>query len=242
MTTSFADMRPQRIAFALLLGLSPQAAEAQAYQCQAPRTLPQVRPVTPDGPTRTSAIAGYTLAASWSPDWCKTHHDTTSMQCAKRYGRFGFILHGLWPEAARGPSPQWCGAPAPLPRPQDLRAHLCMTPSAPLLVHEWAKHGRCMTPSAPKYFKVGAILWRSLHWPDADQLSRKKGLTAGDFRDQFLTLNPGWPRAAIGLRLSRSGWLGEVRLCYGKDFRPTPCPASRQGPRDGAPMKIWRGL
>jgi len=33
-----------------------------------------------------------------------------------------------------------------------------------------------------------------------------------------------------------------MRLCYDKRFRPAPCSASRFGPADSAPVKIWRGL
>ena len=206
-----------------------------------PRTLDPVRPVTPDGPVRRSPVAGYTLAASWSPDWCKMSGDSTSLQCSKRYGRFGFVLHGLWPEAARGGAPQWCST-TPQPRPQTLSQHLCMTPSPSLLAHEWAKHGSCMAKTPATYFKVSAILWNSLRWPDADHLSRQKELTAGDFREAFLALNAGWRRDAIGIQLSRQGWLREVYLCYGKDFRPARCANRQFGPRDTTPMKIWRGL
>lgn len=232
-----------RIAALLLAGLAvlPGHALAQAYQCRIPRQIEPVRPIRPDGPVRRTPISGYTLAASWSPNYCKMQRDTRSMQCAKENGRFGFILHGLWPEASGGRSPQWC-ASQPSPAPQVLRYHLCMTPSPNLLAHEWAKHGSCMAKSPAQYFRVSAILWRSIQWPDADRLSRKRDLTAGDFRDDFVTANRGWPRKAIGLDVSRTGWLREVRLCYRKDFRPRPCDARQFGPADTASLKIWRGL
>ncbi|PNU01666.1 ribonuclease T2 family protein [Novosphingobium guangzhouense] len=223
------------------LALLPAQAWAQAYQCSVPRTIAPVRPLTPDGPVRRTTIAGYTLAASWSPDYCKTSGDARSMQCNPAHGRFGFILHGLWPEAARGPAPQWC-ATQPVPTPQILRENLCMTPSPGLLAHEWAKHGSCMVATPQKYFRVSAILWRSIHWPDADRLSRKKGLTVGHLREEFVAANPGWPHEAVGVEISRTGWLREVQLCYGKDFRPAHCPARQYGPADSAALKIWRGL
>ncbi|MFS0849102.1 ribonuclease T [Novosphingobium panipatense] len=230
-------------AAALLVALAgaPAPAPGQAYQCSLPRTVPPIGPVKPEGPARRTPISSYTLAASWSPNYCQTSGDTRSMQCNRDNGRFGFILHGLWPEAKRGPSPQWC-ATRPLPSPQQLREHLCMTPSATLLAREWAKHGSCMVASPQKYFRISAILWRSIRWPDADRLSRKKGLTVADLRDEFVAANPGWPRGAIGVQLSRTGWLREVRLCYGKDFRPRTCARRQQGAADAATMKIWRGL
>lgn len=228
-------------ALAALLALLPAPASAQAYQCMLPRTIAPVRPQVPDGPARQLPVAGYTLAASWSPDYCKTSGDTRSLQCSGAGGRFGFILHGLWPEAKGRPAPQWC-ARALAPSADLLRRHLCMTPSPRLLAHEWAKHGTCMAKRPETYFKVAAILWRSLHWPDADHLSRQEHLTVGDLRQAFVALNPGWRADAVGIDLSRTGWLRELRLCYGKDFRPRRCATAQLGPGDATPLKVWRGL
>lgn len=225
---------------ALALTLLPVPALAQAYQCSAPRTVEPLRPIVPDGPARRTAISGYTLAASWSPDYCKTSGDTASMQCSGRNGRFGFVLHGLWPES-RGTYPQWC-ATTPQPSPALLRQHLCMTPSARLLAHEWAKHGSCMARTPAQYFKVGAILWRSIEWPDADRLSRKRDLTVGDLRREFLLANPGWKAEQVGVKLGRTGWLKEVQLCYSTRFRPVRCDKRHFGAADNTPLKIWRGL
>lgn len=228
-------------ALAALLALLPAPAVAQAYQCAVPRTLAPVRPEAPDGLVRKPPVAGYTLAASWSPDYCKTSRETRTMQCSGAGGRFGFILHGLWPVAKGGPPPQWC-ARAPALSADVLRRHLCMTPSPGLMAHEWAKHGTCMTRRPETYFKVAAILWRSLRWPDADHLSRQENLTVGDLRQAFAALNPGWSAQGIGIELSRTGWLREVRLCYGRDFRPRRCARAQLGPGDATALKIWRGL
>ena len=221
--------------------LAPATALAQAYQCTVPPRISQPPEIRPDGPVRKLPIAGYTLAASWSPDYCKTRGKPGEMQCSGRNGRFGFILHGLWPEGARGTWPQWCSL-TPRPSARLLRQHLCMTPSARLLAREWAKHGSCMTKRPETYFKVSSILWRSIQWPDADYLSRKDGLTAGDLREAFVIANPDWSRDQIGIRTSNSGWLREVRLCYGRDFMPTRCDRKQLGARDAAPLKIWRGM
>jgi ribonuclease T2 len=224
---------------ALLLLAAPAAAQAQAYQCTVPGRIEPVPPPRPDGPVRRTPIGRYTLAVSWSPEYCRG--DTTTMQCSGANGRFGFVLHGLWPESRSGPPPQWC-ALTPRPSPQVLRANLCMTPVPWLLEHEWAKHGSCMSRTPERYFNTAAILWRSLSWPDADALSRSEGLTVGALRDAFVARNPGWRREMVGVSLSRSGWLRELRLCYNRDFRPSPCPRGNFGPPDSAALSIWRGL
>ena len=129
-----------------------------------------------------------------------------------------------------------------MPSPEVVRRNLCMTPSADLLAHEWAKHGTCMTKRPKTYFNVSAILWRSIRWPDADSLSRQKDLTVGDLRKAFLARNPDWKASYVGVEVSRTGWLRELRLCYGNDFMPKPCSKWQYGPPDAAGLKIWRGL
>lgn len=228
-------------AAALLVLVLPAPALAQAHQCTLPLRPEAVAPVQPDGPKRRTPIASYTLAGSWSPEYCRKPANRGSMQCSGANGRFGFVLHGLWPEAARGPSPQWC-ALSPRPSPDLIRRNLCMTPVPWLLAHEWAKHGSCMARRPETYYRVSAILWRSLAWPDADRLSRQPNLTAGDLRRAFVAANPDWRIGQVALLVSRTGWLREVHLCYGRDFLPRDCPRGKLGPKDDTPLKIWRGL
>jgi ribonuclease T2 len=61
-------------------------------------------------------------------------------------------------------------------------------------------------------------------------------------RTALVRANPGWRREQVGVLLSRNGWLRELRLCYGRNFMPAPCPRSGFGPPDSAALKIWRGL
>ncbi len=224
---------------AVLLLALPAPAFAQAYQCTPPARIEPSRPAKPDGPPRRVPIGRYTLAASWSPEYCR--RDTRSMQCSGRNGRFGFVLHGLWPEARRGPPPQWCSL-SPRPSPALIRRNLCMTPVPWLLEHEWAKHGSCMAKTPEGYYRVAGILWRSLHWPDADRLSRRPDLTVGDLRRAFVLANRDWKADQIGVVLNERGWLREIRLCYGRDFMPQSCPRGALGSPDSALLKIWRGL
>ena len=107
------------------MALSSVPALAQAYQCRVPVALAAPK-VTPDGPQRQSAVTGYTLSLSWSPEYCRGRESraTDHQQCSGRGGSFGMVVHGLWPEGARS-WPQWCAARTP-PRPQDIKAVLAM--------------------------------------------------------------------------------------------------------------------
>ena len=99
-----------------------------------------------------------------------------------------------------------------------------------------------MTQSPRTYYRVSAILYDGLRWPDFDRFSRKPDLTAGDVRDWFAAANRGWPPGAAGIKLNERGWLEELRLCYDRRFMPARCDRGRFGPADKAAVKIWRGL
>ena len=222
--------------------LSPAPGWAQAYQCQAPRNL-SVPTVAPDGPVRRVPITGYTLALSWSPEYCKSRKRSAgdAVQCSGRNGRFGLVVHGLWPEGRGAKWPQWCPAPRKLDV-AEARRNMCMMPSALMQAHEWAKHGACMTSRPATYFRITRILWNGLRLPDFDRLSKEDPLTAGTIRARFAAANSGWRPEAVGLLVNERGWLRELRLCYDKRYRPTPCDRRRFGPVDATAVKIWRGL
>lgn len=230
-----------RAALALALLASGAPLSAQAYQCRVPPSVsvPQVRP---DGPVRRTPVTGYTLALSWSPEFCKGRQarPADSLQCSRRNGRFGLVVHGLWPEG-RASWPQWCPTARKL-LPIEARRNLCMMPSPRMQATEWAKHGACMVRTPAGYFRVTRILFDSLRLPDLDRLSKEPDLTAGTIRRRFAAANPGWRADAVGVKLNGRGWLEELRLCYGRDFMPARCDRRRIGPADSAPVKIWRGL
>jgi ribonuclease T2 len=230
-------------AVAAILALVPGVASAQAYQCRMPQGPVSVPAVTRDGPVRQMPISGYTLALTWVPEYCRGRETRVAdrRECSGKSGRFGFAVHGLWPEGRGAAWPQWCPS-ARRARSRDIAANLCMTPSAALLAHEWAKHGACMASTPERYFRATRALWNSLRWPDFDRIARKRDLTAGEIRRAFAEANRAWDPEHIGLVVNERGWLEEMKLCYGRNFMPAKCDAIRFGPRDSAPVKIWRGL
>ncbi len=195
---------------------------------------------------RRTPIAGYTLALSWSREYCRSHQrePNAAYQCDGKIGEFGFIVHGLWPEG-RGPEyPRWCKKTDILPA-KLIAQNICMTPSPQLQQHAWAKHGTCMTRKPETYFGAARLLFAALQFPDMDRLSRQdkedEHLTVADFAKALVQMNPGLPEKAIVLETNRKGWLQEIRLCLNKKFRPTACPAHTKGARTTARLKIWRG-
>ncbi|RED15091.1 ribonuclease T2 family protein [Parasphingopyxis lamellibrachiae] len=237
-------MRPWLVALVLLA--MPAMLSAQARECRIPDRIAAPRAeAIPQGARRTGPITDYLLALSWSPEFCRTRGRVPGhrMQCGGiangGAGRFGFILHGLWPETNGPRWPQWCRPVSPLPR-RLVREHLCTTPSVQLLQHEWAKHGSCMTRDPGRYLRAGAILYRAVRYPDMDALSRRN-LTVGQFTRAFAAANRGVSADMLRVGVNDRGWLTEVRICLGRDFRPMRCGAARRGARSNLRLRIWRG-
>lgn len=236
-------MRYRAILAATLVVALPAAAEAQALQCSVPAAVPRPRPDLPSAsqPQRVLPIGGYTLAITWAPQYCRQNGDRDSarFQCGSG-NRFGFTLHGLWPDGIGKDWPQYCKA-TPLLQRAVIAAHLCATPSAQLMQHEWAKHGTCMAGYTPaRYFRQSTTLYRKLRYPDMDALSRQT-LTAGGLASAIAGANPGMTAAMMRITADRQGWLDEVWLCLDRAFAPARCPAHQGGLADGATVKIWRG-
>jgi len=132
----------------LLLAVVPAAAGAQAISCRVPDRLPASPP--PGGQARLLPIGGYTLALSWSPEYCRFRQQSSEdrFQCGDPTSRFGFVLHGLWPDGRGDLWPQYCRKGGAVPEPV-LRETLCVMPSVELQQHEWAKHGVCAFRTVP---------------------------------------------------------------------------------------------
>ncbi len=231
-----------KLGLALLLAGLPQQVLAQSASCRIPDRLPDAQVEYPPSATqrRVTSVTNYLLALSWSPEHCRSARNRTSSQCDGSAGRFGFVLHGLWPETDGPAYPQWC-APAPaLPR-AIIRENFCMTPSVDLLQHEWAKHGTCMTSDPQRYFKPARIMYNVMRYPDMDRMSRDRNLTVGTFRLNFARANPGIRPDMIQIVKTRENWLSEVRVCLARNFRPQRCPSYLRMSSDRSKLKIWRG-
>jgi ribonuclease T2 len=230
-----------RIAIAALaLTLSGQAL-AQGSSCIRPTRIPDVPIVVKpyDEKARIVEVRGYTLALSWSPQFCRSH--PADGQCDPEFGTFEFILHGLWPEGAGSAYPQWCSV-VPQPISVDVaRAQFCTQPSTKLMAHEWAKHGTCATRNPADYFAASRKLFENIRFPDMNALSRRS-IDVGGFKRLMSAANPRIMPSAMVISTDRKGdWLREVRICLTKAMLPEPCPRGRSGGApDGAPLRIWR--
>ena len=232
-----------RLLLAAAALLAPAVAQAQAYSCSVPGSVPRPRP---DGPTasqprRVLPIGGYTLAITWAPNYCRENASRGSarFQCGSG-NRFGWTLHGLWPDGQGKAWPQYC-RPAQIVPPRTVRANLCATPSAQLIQHEWAKHGTCMAGYTPdRYFGRATTFYRRLRYPDMDALSRRP-LTAGGLATAIARANTGLRPDMMRVTADRQAWLEEVWICLDKAFRYQRCPAHQGGLAATSRLRVWRG-
>lgn len=232
-------------ALTILVFLQPLPATAQAFQCRSGKALPAIpRVIQPrNEPTRIRPVTGYTLALSWSPEFCRTRKNSApdAMQCSGSHGDFGFILHGLWPET-RGPDyPQYCAPSAPPLTPKIARNNICMMPSLRLQNHEWLKHGSCMVKRPETYFRISAMLFGAVQFPDLERMSYRP-LTIGMVKSAMADANPGLGADMMTIKSNRRGWLEEIHICLGGNFRPVRCPAYKRRQKDETPVKLWRGM
>lgn len=226
---------------AMLAAAVPGVAQAQAYRCAVPATIVSPHADLPSAsqPKRLMPIGSHTLAITWAPQYCRDHAgDTASrFQCGAG-NRFGFTLHGLWPDGVGAEWPQYCARTAIVPR-KVIRETICATPSPQLIQHEWAKHGTCMKTTPAAYFRSSTGLFGTLRYPDMDALSRAP-LTAGAFARAVAKANRGLPAGAIRVT-GRQGWLDEVWLCLDQAYRYTRCRPDSGGLPANAALQIWRG-
>lgn len=214
-----------------LAALLSGTACAKKNACEVPAELP--RPMlegpTRDQPRRLLPIGGYTLALTWSPERCagRMSSPMDKLRCDGNFSKFGFTLHGLWPDGEGGQWPQYC-APARLVPDAVIREHLCSTPSPQLIQHEWEKHGTCMARTPAEYFGRSDALFKALRFPEMAEY-RGKRTSAPIFQQAFAKANEGMRADQLRLKVSRDGWLEEVMICLDRKLERTSCPATQRG-------------
>lgn len=215
MLTRIVVMLTALAAPANLLAQSPRAPWPSEYFNQKDRTN----------------IAGefdyYTLVVSWSPTHCLTaERGRDDAQCRRSDGlRYGFLLHGLWPQYEKG-YPERCrmrGRPF-VPDPVIDRM-LDVMPSKALIIHEYRTHGTCSGLHPAQYFALARRLFNRIqipkryHNPLEVQFVSPQELTADLLRE-----NPDLKPDMIAITCGTTGnRLRDVRICMTKDGRPRSC-------------------
>lgn len=165
----------------------------------------------------------YVLSLSWAPAFCALPGAAADNpeECATGRG-VGFIVHGLWPEAAAGKSPESCAGAKKVPKPVVgfvLRDML----TAGLVQHEWATHGVCTGLSPFDYFSSIVQARAAVQIPvQITSIEDQIRESPGQIEAQFAGANPSFPKAAFRTYCPK-GAFQEERICFDKNLKPQAC-------------------
>ncbi|WP_455929719.1 ribonuclease T2 family protein [Pseudomonas fluorescens] len=163
----------------------------------------------------------YVLSLSWSPTFCLTHPGNE--QCTGK--GYGFVLHGLWPQYAKGGWPASCDTQSRLSA-ADLAKGALIYPTPALLKHEWAKHGTCSGLDASSYLEASDTALATVQIPQQLQpFNVPNYMQAREIEDLFLQSNPAMGNHGMAV-ICKGKVLSEVRVCLSKELRFAGCPRS----------------
>lgn len=213
---------------------APTTAPTAVESCVLPTRLPapHMEAVSPDDVVADRPILFHMLAVTWMPETCRAGGDGQGDLACNSENRFGWTLHGLWPNSDGRPYPRYCRA-ATRVSDATIRAELCRTPSVDLVQHEWAAHGTCGWDTPEAYFAQSARMYDGLARPEP-----REGMTAGQLRDAFAAANPGLPRDGVYIATTDRVRLREVRICNDLSFNPRPCPGGDVGAPDATVLTV----
>jgi len=164
----------------------------------------------------------YVLSLSWSPAYCaRESRAADSDQCGAGK-RFGWVVHGLWPQFADGGYPRSCAPGRTVPK-AVVDDTVGVMPDVGLILHQWRSHGTCSGLSAADYFAKVRTAQAKVKVPAALS-APKDGLSvpAEQVEAQFAEANPGLKPEMIALVCQRRQ-VSEVRVCLDKDLNPRAC-------------------
>jgi ribonuclease T2 len=176
------------------------------------------------------------LSLSWSPAFCLASPGAAECNGPRR---FGFIVHGLWPQYERG-WPEHCDVHRPVPD-EVVQGMADLMPARELVYHEWSAHGTCSGLEPAEFFALvrrasaGIAIPQDLSGP-ARAIEEPPTALAND----FLRANPRLPPASILVTCTGKGAprLREVRICVDRALVPRACSADAARGACAAPQMI----
>ncbi|WP_431859280.1 ribonuclease T2 family protein [Azospirillum sp.] len=164
----------------------------------------------------------YVLSLSWSPAYCARESRAADTEQCTAGKRFGWVVHGLWPQFSDGGYPRSCAPGRTVPKAvvDDMIGTM---PDVGLILHEWRTHGTCSGLPATDYFAKVRAATAKVKVPAALS-APKDGLSmpADQVEAQFVEANPGLKPDMIALVCQRRQ-VSEVRVCLDKDLTPRAC-------------------
>jgi ribonuclease T2 len=165
----------------------------------------------------------YLLSLSWSPAFCLGMPGAAECNGPRR---FGFIVHGLWPQNERG-WPENCNMHQQVPD-EVVTGIADLMPARGLVHHEWSAHGTCSGLNPAEYFGLVRRARSSIAIPAAlSESSQTIEEPPAAISAAFLRANPRLPAQSIVVTCSGqvSPRLREVHICFDRNLNPRACSA-----------------
>jgi ribonuclease T2 len=168
-------------------------------------------------------FAYYLLALSWSPAYCLSSPGAPECNGPRRYG---FIVHGLWPQYEQG-WPENCDVQGAVPD-EVVQSVSDLMPARKLVYHEWSAHGTCSGLDPAAFFALLRRAYASVAIPPelsapSQAVERSPAAIAG----AFLHANPQLGAESIVVTCSGQGAprLREIHICLDRRLGPRGCSA-----------------
>lgn len=164
----------------------------------------------------------YVLSLSWSPTWCGGKAGKADADQCGGARRYGFVVHGLWPQYAKGGYPAQCTPAQPVPT-RVVEDMLPVMPSRKLILHEWSRHGTCDGGTAQDYFARTRQAFDKVKLPPALQKpEHPQSFSVEQVERMFADANPGLGRKGVAV-MCRGNQAAEIRLCLDRDLGFRAC-------------------
>jgi ribonuclease T2 len=159
---------------------------------------------------RPGAFDYYVLALSWSPEFCHSHPEKPECQS----GRFGFVVHGLWPQDTDG-YPENCSTAPGLRDPSSMTD---IMPDESLVAHEWKTHGTCSGLDADAYFRLVREAFESVTIPsELSSPKRMFSVTPQKLKQEFVATNPRLKAEDVTVSCGNN-YLTGVSVCFNRQL------------------------
>jgi ribonuclease T2 len=173
-------------------------------------------------PAPQADFAYYTLALSWSPTYCETE-DPTGRTAQCRGAPRAFVLHGFWPQNARGWPENCYSGERPWVPEAVIDDTIDIMPGRGLIIYQYRKHGTCSGLPPEEYFEAAREAFASVEIPKRlERLNRPLHTQTNDIEAAFISANPQLDPGMIAVTCDPQR-LREVRVCFSRELEPTSC-------------------
>ena len=183
----------------------------------------------PQATAATASVAGrfdfYVLALSWAPSYCAAAGLKANKQECGRDARYGFIVHGLWPQNEHG-YPESCPSKLSSRVPRTLgERYADIMPGMSLIGHEWRTHGSCTGLDQASYFRLVRKAREAVRVPaEFGPAAPARSVDPARMEAAFIEANPGLDGDGIAVTC-KAGRVEDVRICLTKSLQFRSCPA-----------------